>query len=73
VGLDDIDNVILVGGSTRVPMVIRRVTEALCAPSKADEPLQDEVDTCVALGAAIHAAQIGGLRIGSPRASEDSK
>jgi molecular chaperone DnaK len=68
VGLADIDNVILVGGSTRVPLVIRRVTEKLCARSKAAEPLQDEVDTCVALGAAIHAAQIGGLRIGDERA-----
>lgn len=64
VGLADIDNVILVGGSTRVPLVVKRVTEALCEPSKAEIPLQDEVDTCVALGAAIHAAQIGGLRIG---------
>ena len=64
VGLAEIDRVILVGGSTRVGMIIRRVTEAICGPSLAEEPLQDEVDTCVALGAAIHAAQIGGLRIG---------
>ncbi len=63
VGLGDIDNVILVGGSTRVPLVIRRVSEAICSKCKASEPLQDEVDTCVALGAAIHAAQIGGLRL----------
>ncbi len=68
VTLADIDCVILVGGSTRVPLVARRVTEALCARSKAPEPLQDEVDTCVALGAAIHAAQIGGLRIGDDAA-----
>ena len=34
---------ILVGGSTRVPLVVRRVTEALCVPSKADAPLVDEV------------------------------
>jgi molecular chaperone DnaK len=66
VGLADIDHIVLVGGSTRVPLVIRRVTEALCAKSKSDKPLQDEVDTCVALGAAIHAAQIGGLRLGEP-------
>ncbi len=64
VGLEDVDRVILVGGSTRVGMIIRRVTEAICEPSRAEAPLQDEVDTCVALGAAIHAAQIGGLRIG---------
>jgi molecular chaperone DnaK len=68
IGIEDIDNVILVGGSTRVPLVIRRVTEKLCARSKCPEPLQDEVDTCVALGAAIHAAQIGGLRIGDEHA-----
>jgi molecular chaperone DnaK len=61
----DIDNVILVGGSTRVPLVIERVTDALCKPSKAEEPLQDEVDTCVALGAAVHAAQLGGFRVGN--------
>jgi molecular chaperone DnaK len=64
VRLEDIDHVVLVGGSTRVPLVSRRVTEALCQPSKAGKPLQDEVDTCVALGAAIHAAQLGGLRLG---------
>ncbi|MFO0551054.1 MAG: Hsp70 family protein [Polyangiaceae bacterium] len=56
-----IDHVILVGGSTRVPLVRRRVQEALAAHSKGKEPLADEVDTIVALGAAIHAAQIGGL------------
>jgi molecular chaperone DnaK len=63
IGLADIDRVILVGGSTRVPLVVRRVREAICAKSKAAEPFQDEVDTCVALGAAIHAAQIGGLGV----------
>ncbi|MCB9592141.1 MAG: Hsp70 family protein [Sandaracinaceae bacterium] len=69
VGLADIDHVVLVGGSTRVPMVVRRVTEELCANSKSEEPLQDEVDTCVALGAAVHAAQLGGLRVGDDAAS----
>jgi molecular chaperone DnaK len=64
VGLEEIDHVVLVGGSTRVPLVMRRVTEALCAKSRAKEPLQDDVDTCVALGAAVHAAQIGGLVVG---------
>lgn len=68
IGLADIDNVILVGGSTRVPLVVRRVTEALCEPSKAEVPLQDEVDTCVALGAAVHAAQLGGFRVGDDSA-----
>ncbi|MRG96612.1 Hsp70 family protein [Polyangium spumosum] len=64
VDLGQIDHVVLVGGSTRVPMVVRRVTEAICKKSRSEKPLQDEVDTCVALGAAIHAAQLGGLRIG---------
>lgn len=69
VGLADIDHVVLVGGSTRAPIVVRRVTEELCAKSKSDIPLQDEVDTCVALGAAVHAAQLGGLRVGDERAA----
>ncbi|WP_169928685.1 Hsp70 family protein [Labilithrix luteola] len=58
----DIDHVILVGGSTRVPLVVRRVTEAFC--KKENEPLRDDVDTCVALGAAVHAAHIGGTLLG---------
>ena len=66
VGIGEIDHVVLVGGSTRVPLVIRRVTEALASRSRAGKLLQDEVDTCVALGAAIHAAQLGGLRLGDP-------
>ncbi|MCA9608088.1 MAG: Hsp70 family protein, partial [Myxococcales bacterium] len=69
VGLADIDHVVLVGGSTRVPLVVRRVTEELCAKSKSAAPLQDEVDTCVALGAAVHAAQLGGLRVGDEQAT----
>lgn len=64
VDLSQIDHVVLVGGSTRVPLVIRRVIEAICTKSRSEKPLQDEVDTCVALGAAIHAAQLGGLRLG---------
>ena len=69
VGLRDIDHVVLVGGSTRTPLIVRRVTEALCSgKSKCTQPLQDQVDTCVALGAAVHAAQIGGLRIGDDQA-----
>jgi molecular chaperone DnaK len=62
VGVEDIEHVILVGGSTRVPMVVRRVTEKLCKPGA--EPLRDDVDTCVALGAAVHAAHIGGTLLG---------
>ncbi len=69
VGLDKIDHIVLVGGSTRVPLVQRRVREVLTAGK---EPLSDDVDTIVALGAAVHAAQLGGLRLeqaGSGRAT----
>ncbi len=66
VGIGDIDHVILVGGSTRVPLVRRRVTEALCQRSKSAAPLSDDVDTIVALGAAVHAAQVGGLTVAHP-------
>ena len=62
VGLDEIEHVILVGGSTRVPLVVRSVTERLCKAGS--EPLRDDVDTCVALGAAIHAAHLGGTLLG---------
>jgi molecular chaperone DnaK len=61
IGPEEIDHVILVGGSTRVPLVVKRVTEAFC--KRSPEPLRDEVDTCVALGAAVHAANIGGTRL----------
>jgi molecular chaperone DnaK len=63
VGLEKIDHVVLVGGSTRVPLVQRRVREVLC---EGREPLADDVDTVVALGAAVHAAQLGGLRLEKP-------
>ena len=66
IGLGDVDHVLLVGGSTRVPMVQQMVAEAFCGAGlmKADRPLQDEPETCVALGAAIHAANLGGLTLG---------
>jgi molecular chaperone DnaK len=69
VGIADLDAVVLVGGSTRVPLVIRSVTERLCARTRGKAPpLQTEVDTIVALGAAIFAAQRGGLRLGDEAA-----
>lgn len=70
VSLADIDHVLLVGGSTRSPLVQAAVAEALCGEgrSKADKPLLDEPDTCVALGAAIHAANLGGLTLGDVEA-----
>jgi molecular chaperone DnaK len=63
VTLAQIDHVLLVGGSTRVPLVQRLVAEAFCGAGKslAAAPMQDEPDTCVALGAAIHAANVAGL------------
>jgi molecular chaperone DnaK len=65
VGLGDLDAIVLVGGSTRVPAVVRAVTERLAAKTRSKlAPLQTEVDTIVALGAAIFAAQRGGLRLG---------
>jgi len=80
VGAEDIDHVILVGGSTRVPLVVKRVTEAFC--KRSPEPLRDDVDTCVALGAAVHAAHVGGtvisdqglrVRVSSPLVAQGSK
>jgi molecular chaperone DnaK len=65
VGLADLDAIVLVGGSTRVPAVVRAVTERLAQKTRSKlAPLQTEVDTIVALGAAIFAAQRGGLRLG---------
>ncbi len=59
----DIDHVLMVGGSTRVPLVLKRVREAFCdGQTRAVELLQDEPDTCVALGAAIQAANLAGSR-----------
>lgn len=52
----DIDQVLLVGGSTRVPLVQRKVKELL-----GKEPLRGvNPDECVALGAAIQAGMIKG-------------
>lgn len=64
VALTDVDHVLLVGGSTHTPMVQRAIADALCSgQSKSKRPLQDEPDTCVALGAAIAAANHAGLRL----------
>lgn len=71
VGAAEIDHVILVGGSTRVPLVVRRVAAAYSRSNGtegSDGPLRDDVDTCVALGAAIHAAHVGGTTIGDAEA-----
>jgi molecular chaperone DnaK len=57
----DIDTVILVGGSTRTPLVQRVVEEKLGQP-----PLCSvDPDMCVAMGAAIQGGLISGLDVGS--------
>src|SRR5262249_13311873 len=73
--LGDIDHVILVGGSSKIPLVRDTVRAAFCSPQRAEhtrsaEPLLHEPDLCVAYGAALRAATYGtrylfdcGLRI----------
>ncbi|RAL21708.1 hypothetical protein DL240_12705 [Lujinxingia litoralis] len=70
VGLADIDYVLMVGGSTYVPAVQEAIAAALCGPgiSRATAPLSDEPEMCVALGAALHAATLGRVRIEGERA-----
>lgn len=55
----DIDSVVLVGGSTRTPLVVRLLSELT-----GREPLQDvHPDLCVALGAGVLASRLGGHEI----------
>lgn len=71
--LADVDQIILAGGSTHIPLVRDIVTAELCASpdrsptdpvrAKCAEPVYNSVDTIVALGAAIRAAEAGGLAI----------
>ncbi|RFS86989.1 hypothetical protein D0T12_01655 [Actinomadura spongiicola] len=63
VDLADIDQVILAGGSTHMPLVREIVTAELCAGARCDEPVYEQVDTVVALGAAVRAAVTGGLDV----------
>lgn len=66
-GLEDIDYILLVGGSTRIPYVRQVVKEQLCAldgqpgRAKAEDISTDEPDECVALGAGLLAAAAGGI------------
>ncbi len=66
VSLADVDHVLLVGGSTRIPLVQQRVRAAFCGEgkAKATDLTVESPDTCVALGAALHAANLGGLLVG---------
>lgn len=73
VTLEDIDAIILAGGTTHIPLVREIVRQTLCADSSAQEPrarcpepIYKKVDTIVALGAAIRAAASGGLEITDP-------
>jgi molecular chaperone DnaK len=63
VTLGDVDQVILAGGSTHMPLVRDLVTSELCAGARCAEPLYEKVDTIVALGAAIRASVVGGLAV----------
>jgi len=53
---DDLDRVILVGGSTRIPMVLRLLEDRLGRP--VEHSL--DPDLCVALGAAVQGAVLAG-------------
>ncbi len=58
--INQIDDLVLVGGSTRTPLVIERLREEfLREPSRAVDP-----DLAVALGAATQAAMFNGLAVG---------
>jgi molecular chaperone DnaK len=62
--LGDIDYLVLVGGSSRVPLVRDMVRAAFCNPGLVEhvrhpEPLLSEPDLCVAYGAALRAATYG--------------
>jgi molecular chaperone DnaK len=62
--LAEIDYVVLVGGSSKIPLVRETVRMAFCNPNlperaRAAEPLLHEPDLCVAYGAALRAATYG--------------
>ena len=62
--LDKIDGVLLVGGSTHVPVVAQIIEEEFTSPSlpvhtKQPKPLKDEPDMAVGYGAAMAAANFG--------------
>jgi molecular chaperone DnaK (HSP70) len=64
---DDLDNVVLVGGMTRLPLVRQRIEEFL--GRSADYSV--DPDLAVAMGAAIHAAALEGeqISVAAPRSS----
>lgn len=71
--LADVDAIILAGGSTHIPLVRELVRTTFCADpttseprARCTEPVYENVDSIVALGAAIRAAVAGGLIIYNP-------
>ncbi|MHB8167075.1 MAG: Hsp70 family protein [Sulfuricella sp.] len=56
--VSDIDEILLVGGATRTPLVARRLEEALGLQPRGEL----NPDLCVAMGAAIQAGVIGGAK-----------
>jgi molecular chaperone DnaK len=71
VRLGDIDHVILVGGSSRIPLVRDTVRAAFCNPNlpehaRSPQPLLHEPDLCVAYGAALRGATYGTRYPGLP-------
>lgn len=71
--LADVDAIILAGGSTHIPLVRELVRSKLCADpntkearARCSEPTYKNVDSIVALGAALHAAAVGGLIVEDP-------
>ena len=59
--VSDMDEILLVGGATRTPLVQRRLEETLGMRPRAEV----DPDLCVAAGAAIQAAVIAGQRVAS--------
>lgn len=57
--VSDIDEILLVGGSTRTPLVSQRLQEEFGQPPR----LEVDPDLCVAAGAAIQAAMIAGAEV----------
>jgi molecular chaperone DnaK len=57
-GVADIDEILLVGGATRTPLVVRRLEQELGKQPRAEV----DPDLCVAMGAAIQAALIAGTQ-----------
>ncbi len=73
--LSDVDHVILVGGSSRIPLVRDTIKAAFCNAAlpghvRQAEPLLHEPDLCVAYGAAIRAATHGTRYVFSVARSE---